>query len=178
MATNLQIATLGGGCFWCLEAVYEDVKGVTNVVSGYSGGTTKNPSYKEVCSGTSGHVEVVQITFDANIITYDKLLDIFWKIHDPTTTNRQGNDIGTQYKSIIYYTNESQKIAATKSLANAQKHFNAQIVTLIEPLGEFYKAEEYHQNYFKNNPTQGYCEFIIAPKVQKLKAILKKEPLN
>lgn len=168
MSANL---TLGGGCFWCLEAVYDNVKGVESATSGYSGGQTNNPTYKEVCGGNSGHAEVVQIKFDPKIVSYEKLLEIFWQIHDPTTLNRQGNDVGTQYRSVIYYENEEQKNIAIKSRDLAQKKFSAKIVTQIEPLGKFYKAEDYHQNYFKNNPNQGYCQFVVAPKVQKFQSL-------
>ncbi|MEY4504083.1 MAG: msrA peptide-methionine (S)-S-oxide reductase [Pseudomonadota bacterium] len=171
MAANLQTATVGGGCFWCLEAVYSNIKGVHSAISGYAGGQTQNPTYKDVCTGKTGHAEVVQIKFDSDVISYEKILEIFWQIHDPTTLNRQGNDIGTQYRSVIYYENDAQKVSAIKSKDEAQKKFSAKIVTQIESLPKFYKAEDYHQNYFKNNPEQGYCQFIIAPKVQKFEKV-------
>jgi len=162
-------ATLGGGCFWCLEAVYENVKGVKDVVSGYAGGHTENPDYRSVCSGQTGHAEVVQITYDPDQISYKELLEIFWHIHDPTTLNRQGADVGTQYRSIILYHDDEQKREAEASRAEAQKRFRDPIVTEIVPLEKFWPAEAYHQDYFKNNPYQGYCQAVVAPKVEKFK---------
>jgi peptide-methionine (S)-S-oxide reductase len=171
-ATNapqkLETATFGGGCFWCAEAVFQRIPGVKSVVSGFAGGTTPNPSYEEVCTGDTGHAEVVQITFDPSVITYDKLLEIFWEAHDPTTLNRQGADAGTQYRSIILYSNDAQKAAAEKSKAEAAKHFSSPIVTQIVPLTKFYPAEEYHQNYYNQHKGQGYCQFVIGPKLRKL----------
>lgn len=167
---NLEIAVLGGGCFWCLEAVFERVEGVVEVHSGYAGGKVENPSYKEVCSGTTGHAEVVEITYDSSLITYSELLDIFWLAHDPTTRNRQGNDVGPQYRSIILYTNEEQKKLAEQSKAKASEKLKLTqpIVTEIVPLTDFYPAEEYHQDYYDNNRGQGYCIFVIHPKLKKL----------
>lgn len=167
-AAGQELATLGGGCFWCVEAVYEKTEGVKSVVSGYAGGTKANPTYEQVCTGTTGHAEVVQIAFDPQVISYDKILDLFWKAHDPTTLNRQGADVGTQYRSIILYQGEAQKAAAEKSLREASKAFARPIVTQLEPLTVFYPAEDYHQDYFANNPYAGYCSFVIRPKLQKL----------
>ena len=166
-----EIATLGGGCFWCLEAVYREAEGVTSAVSGYMGGASPNPSYKEVCSGRSGHVEVVQVTFDPAVISYPDILGIFFAIHDPTTLNRQGNDAGTQYRSVIFYHSPEQKAAAEEVIRElkAEKVFDNPIVTAIEPAPEFYPAEDYHQQYFENNPSQPYCAFVVAPKVQKFR---------
>lgn len=166
-----EIATLGGGCFWCLEAVYRETEGVEKVVSGYMGGSTPNPSYKDVCSGATGHVEVVQLTFDANVISYRDILGIFFAIHDPTTLNRQGNDVGTQYRSVIFYHSPEQKTAAEDTIRElaAEKVFEDPVVTAIEPAREFYPAEAYHQEYFENHPYQPYCAFVVAPKVQKFR---------
>jgi len=169
MSEKLEKATLGGGCFWCLEAVYENVKGVVDVVSGYAGGHTENPDYRSVCSGTTGHAEVVQITYDPNIVSYKDLLDIFWTIHDPTTPDRQGADVGTQYRSVIFYHDEAQKKIAEASKKEAQAKFRDPIVTQIAPLTKFWPAEAYHQDYFRNNPDQGYCRAVVAPKVDKFK---------
>ena len=168
-----EIATLGGGCFWCLEAVFEETRGVIDVVSGYAGGTTKNPSYEEVSRGTTGHAEVVQITYDATIISYEEILKIFWLIHDPTSLNAQGNDVGTQYRSVIFYHDETQKAKALASLKTFSAKFTKPIVTKIKPLDVFYTAEAYHQDYFKNNPNQGYCMFVVSPKVEHFKRDLK-----
>lgn len=165
---KLETATFGGGCFWCAEAVFQRIPGVKSVVSGFAGGTTANPSYEEVCTGDTGHAEVIQLKFDPSIISYDKLLEVFWEAHDPTTLNRQGNDSGTQYRSIILYANDAQKIAAEKSKAEAAKHFSSPIVTQIVPLTQFYPAEDYHQNYYNQHRTQGYCMFVIGPKLHKL----------
>jgi peptide-methionine (S)-S-oxide reductase len=173
MSEKLEKATLGGGCFWCLEAVFEDVRGVVNVVSGYAGGHTENPDYRSVCSGETGHAEVVQITFDPSVVSYKELLDIFWKIHDPTTPNRQGADVGTQYRSVIFYHDEEQKRIAWESRAEAQKLFAAPIVTEIVPLTKFWPAEEYHQDYFRKNPYHGYCRAVVAPKVEKFRENFK-----
>lgn len=164
-----EVATVGGGCFWCLEAVFEETRGVVDVISGYAGGQTPSPTYEQVCSGNTGHAEVVQITFDPKLISYEALLKIFWLIHDPTTLNRQGNDVGTQYRSVIFYHNETQKAQAEASMKTFASKFTKPIVTEIKPLEVFYKAEAYHQNYFKNNPNQGYCMFVVSPKVEHFK---------
>ena len=166
--TSLDFAVLAGGCFWCVEAVYERIEGVKSAVSGYTGGTVANPGYKRVTSGDTGHAEAVKIAFDPGIISYADILDIFWKSHDPTTLNRQGGDTGTQYRSVIFYSNEEQKRIAEESLINAQKSFADKIVTETAPLGEFYLAEEYHQDYYELNPNAGYCQYVIAPKLKKL----------
>jgi peptide-methionine (S)-S-oxide reductase len=173
-AAKTELATLGGGCFWCLEAVFEKLDGVKSVTSGYAGGKTDKPTYKEVCSGMTGHAEVVQIEFDPQKISYDRLLEIFWQAHDPTTLNRQGADTGTQYRSIILYHNEAQKNAAEKSKQTAQWQFTAPIVTEILPLTKFYLGEEYHQDYFRRNPHAPYCAVVIRPKLEKLKPKLEK----
>lgn len=164
-------AVFGAGCFWCVEAVFESLKGVQKVESGYCGGHIKNPSYREVCTGRTGHAEVARITFDPTLISFEELLEVFWITHDPTTLNRQGNDVGTQYRSAVFYTNESQKEAAEfyKGKLDKSGAFDKPIVTEIVPLTDFYPAEDYHQNYFLNNPEQGYCQFVIAPKVEKFK---------
>jgi peptide-methionine (S)-S-oxide reductase len=167
-STNTELATFGGGCFWCIEAVYERYDGIISAISGYAGGQKKNPTYREVTTGTTGHAEVVQIEYDPAKISYEKLLDIFWKAHDPTTPNRQGADIGTQYRSIILYHNEEQKRIAEKSKADAAGEFSDPIVTEIQPLEDFYEAEDYHQDYYDNNPYAGYCTVVIRPKLQKL----------
>jgi peptide-methionine (S)-S-oxide reductase len=163
------VATLGGGCFWCLEAVYDEIEGVISVESGYAGGHKPNPTYEEVCTGRTGHAEVVQITFDPQVITFRDLLDIFFSIHDPTTPNRQGADVGPQYRSIILYHNEDQRRIAEETIAalNAAKIWSAPIVTEVKPFTEFWMAEEYHQEYFAKNPYQGYCMAVVAPKVMK-----------
>ncbi len=164
-----EYATLGGGCFWCIEAVFERVPGVKSVVSGYAGGHTENPTYKAVCAGDTGHAEVVQIQFDPRTITYEQVLDLFWQAHDPTTLNRQGPDVGTQYRSVIFYHDESQRVAAETSKAAAGKQFARPIVTEIQALPRFHRAEGYHQDYYRNNPNQPYCRMIIRPKLDKLK---------
>jgi peptide-methionine (S)-S-oxide reductase len=168
-----EIATLGGGCFWCTEAVFQMLPGVKSVSSGYAGGTKENPTYKDVCTGETGHAEVIQVEFDPKVVSYDKILETFWEAHDPTTLNRQGNDSGTQYRSIILYNDEKQKLAAEKSKAAAQKNFNHPIVTEIVPLKKFYKAEGYHQDFYRSNPNQPYCRAIIRPKVEKFEKKLK-----
>jgi peptide-methionine (S)-S-oxide reductase len=165
---STEVATLGGGCFWCVEAVYERIDGVRSVVSGYAGGQKANPTYEEVCNGTTGHAEVVQVHFDPEVISYEDILDLFWKAHDPTTLNRQGADVGTQYRSIILYNSEAQAQAAERSKAKAVAYFDDPIVTEIVPLSTFYEAENYHQDYYDNNPYAGYCTFVIKPKLQKL----------
>lgn len=170
-----QTATFGSGCFWCTEAIFERVNGVISVVSGYSGGHVVNPTYKEVCDGTTGHAECTQITFDTSIISYDELLEIFWKTHDPTTLNRQGNDVGTQYRSVIFYHNKEQKQKAEyyKQKLTEEKIWDKPIVTEITKFEKFYPAEDYHQEYYENNPDQGYCAFVITPKVEKFEKIFK-----
>ncbi len=170
-------ATFGSGCFWCTEAIFERVKGVIDVVSGYSGGHVDNPTYEEVCNGTTGHAECTQITFNPDIISYDELLEIFWKTHDPTTLNRQGNDVGTQYRSVIFYHNEEQRQKAEyyRHKLEEQKIWKDPIVTEISPLAKFYVAEKYHQDYYENNPYQGYCAFVITPKVEKFEKVFKEK---
>jgi peptide-methionine (S)-S-oxide reductase len=165
-------ATLAGGCFWCLEAVYELLRGVDKVVSGYAGGSVVNPTYEQVCSGRTGHAEVVQVEFDPAEISYRDILDVFFTIHDPTTLNRQGNDVGTQYRSAIYYHSPEQKETAETVIRELtdQKLWKDPIVTQVEPLAEFYPAEDYHQHYFANNPYQGYCQAVVAPKVAKARS--------
>jgi peptide-methionine (S)-S-oxide reductase len=165
---NVETADFGGGCFWCLEAVFERLPGVLSVFSGYAGGRTENPTYRDVCAGTTGHAEVTRIEFDPAKISYEKLLEVFWQAHDPTTLNRQGADEGTQYRSIILYRDEKQKAAAEKSKLTAQLNFSNPIVTEIVPMAKFYKAEEYHQQYFDNNSHAPYCQVVIAPKLEKL----------
>lgn len=167
MATE-EKALLGGGCFWCIEAVYRRVKGVTSAVSGYAGGEKPNPDYRSVCSGQTGHAEVVEITFDPDVVTFEAILEIFWAVHDPTTLNRQGADAGTQYRSVIFYRDAAQKAAAEASMARAQNLFDAPIVTELSPAPTFFPAEAYHQNYYDLNTQQGYCQVVIAPKIQKL----------
>lgn len=162
-----ETATLGGGCFWCTEAIFQMLKGVKSVKSGYAGGTKENPTYKEVCAGNTGHAEVIQVAFDPAVVSYEKILETFWEAHDPTTMNRQGADTGTQYRSIILYQDDRQRIAAEKSKAEAQKDFSKPIVTEIAPLKAFYPAEDYHQNFYRSNPEQGYCRAVIRPKVEK-----------
>jgi peptide-methionine (S)-S-oxide reductase len=166
-----ETATLGGGCFWCLEAVYKELKGVESVVSGYAGGKVENPTYEQVCGGRTGHAEVVQITYDPKVVTFGDLLDVFFTIHDPTTKDRQGADVGPQYRSIILYHDDAQKAAAERAIAavGEQKLWRAPLVTEVVPLETFYPAEAYHQDYFENNPGQGYCRAIIAPKVAKFR---------
>ena len=168
---STELATLAGGCFWCLEAVYKDLRGVVRVVSGYAGGHVEAPTYREVCEGTTGHAEVVQITFDPTLTSYRELLEVFFTIHDPTTLNRQGADVGTQYRSAVFYHTPEQRETAEAVVAelNAEKIWDAPIVTELAPLSEFYPAEGYHQKYFRNNPGQGYCRAIVAPKVSKFR---------
>lgn len=171
--TKLQSITLGGGCFWCLEAVYELVDGVTAVESGYSNGHVPNPSYEQVCGGDTGHVEVVKVTFDAERISLREVLEIFFHIHDPTTRNRQGNDVGTQYRSGIYFTDAEQERVAREVLAQANAAHGGKVVTELKPLANYSKAEAYHQHYFARNPGQGYCAFVVAPKVEKFRKTFK-----
>lgn len=167
--------TLGGGCYWCVEAVYENLAGVKSVVSGFSGGKASNPTYEEVCSGTTGHAEVVQITYDKNITNINEIFKVFFTVHDPTTLNRQGADIGTQYRSVIFYKDEEQKKAAQSIIAdlNKVKVYNNPIVTKVEPFTKFYKAENYHQNYYANNKNQPYCKMVIQPKIEKFEKVFK-----
>jgi peptide-methionine (S)-S-oxide reductase len=168
---NLQTATFGAGCFWCTEAVFLNVKGVIKVVSGYTGGKIKNPSYREICTGQTGHAEVTQITFDSSIVSFEELLEVFWNTHDPTTLNRQGADEGTQYRSAVFYVDETQKSLAEayKKQLEAARVYKNPIVTEITALSIFYPAEEYHQNYFELNPNQSYCQYVVRPKVEKFK---------
>lgn len=168
-------ATFGTGCFWCTEAIFQQVEGVVKVTSGYSGGQTENPNYKEVCTGTTGHAECLNIVYDPKKISYDELLEIFWQVHDPTTLNRQGNDVGTQYRSAIFYHNAEQKAKAEKYKAELDKSgaWDNPIVTTLEPFVKFYPAEDYHQNYYNDNPGQGYCQFVIRPKVEKFQKVFK-----
>ena len=168
---NLQIATLAGGCFWCTEAVFNRVEGVEKVISGYTGGTIKNPAYREICTGRTGHAEAIQIFFDESLTSFTELLEIFFATHDPTTLNRQGHDIGTQYRSAIFYDSEKQKQEAGDfiSLLNSERVFDDKIVTEISPLGPFYNAEEDHQEYYDRNREQSYCQFVIDPKIKKLR---------
>jgi peptide-methionine (S)-S-oxide reductase len=180
--TSLETATLAGGCFWCLEAVFDDLRGVESVESGYAGGQKDNPSYREVCTGTTGHAEVVQVRFDPAVLSYGDLLNVFFAIHDPTTLNRQGADVGTQYRSAILYHDEAQKQTAEQLITelNAQGIWDKPIVTQVAPLEKFYVAEDYHQEYFANNPLQPYCMSVVAPKVSKFRKHfidrLKKQP--
>ncbi len=176
MNTNhTEFATLGGGCFWCMEAVYQRIPGVKSITSGYAGGHTENPTYQQVCTDTTGHAEVIQIEFDPQTISYEKLLKYFWDAHDPTSLNRQGADEGTQYRSIILYSSEVQKAAAETSKAEAQKNFKNPIVTEIVRLKKFYKAEAYHQNYYNSHPDDAYPRSVIRPKVEKIEKELKAE---
>ena len=169
---KLELATFGGGCFWCTEAVFQQIKGVEHIVSGYTGGTVPGkPTYREVCSGLTGHAEVIQITFNPSVISYEDLLIIFMTTHDPTTLNRQGGDVGTQYRSAIFYHNEEQKNIAERVIASLSKYFDNDIVTEISPIVTFHEAEDYHQNYYANNQNQGYCSFVITPKLAKLRKL-------
>ena len=174
---NLDTAVLGAGCFWCIEAVFLSLKGVKSVESGYSGGHLENPTYKDICTGTSGHAEVARITFDTNILTFKEILEVFWKTHDPTTLNRQGNDVGTQYRSAIFYINDEQKKIATFYKQQLQESgvWNDPIVTEITALEKFYIAENYHQNYYELNKNQGYCRYVIQPKLEKFKKAFKEK---
>ena len=177
-----KLATFGGGCFWCVEAVFQQLEGVVSVQSGYAGGTVINPTYKQVCSGTTGHAEVCQIRYDPAKISFDELLEAFWKTHDPTTLNQQGADVGTQYRSVIFYHDDQQRAEAEKRKQelDASGAWADPIVTEISPLIKFYPAEDYHQNYFRTNPQQGYCQFVIRPKLEKFEKVfaskLKKKP--
>lgn len=169
-APTLERATFGGGCFWCVEAIFEKLDGVRSVTSGYCGGQPDNPSYEQVCQGTTGHAEVVQVEFDPKTISFEQLLEVFWIAHDPTTKNRQGADVGTQYRSVIFYHSPEQFALAerSKAVANAPDQYNGRIVTEIEPLKPFFEAEKYHQDYYRRNPNQPYCQVVIAPKLKKL----------
>ena len=165
-----EIATLGGGCFWCVEAVFQRIDGVISVKPGYAGGNVKNPTYKQICAGNTGHAEVARIEFDSEKITYSQILNVFWQSHDPTTLNRQGNDVGTQYRSVIFFHDESQREIAEKSKIDADKsgYWDDKIVTEVTLLNNYYDAEDYHDNYYDNNPNQPYCLFVIKPKIDKL----------
>lgn len=172
---NYQTVTLGAGCFWCVEAIFERLDGVISATSGYSGGTVKNPTYKEVCTGRTGHAEVIQVVFDPAVLPFAKLLEVFFKTHDPTTLNRQGADVGTQYRSAIFYHNDEQKRIAEeiKALLNREKLWSDPIVTEITPFSNFFVAEDYHQEYFENNPNEGYCRMVVAPKVAKFEKLFQ-----
>ncbi|SHM17050.1 peptide-methionine (S)-S-oxide reductase MsrA [Flavobacterium chilense] len=174
-APNLETITLGGGCYWCVEAVYENLDGVKSVVSGFSGGKVANPTYEEVCTGTTGHAEVVQITYDKNVTDINEIFKVFFTVHDPTTLNRQGADVGTQYRSVIFYKNAEQKNAAESIISelNKAKVYSSPIVTKVEPFKAFYKAEDYHQNYYANNKNQPYCKMVIQPKIEKFEKVFK-----
>ncbi len=167
-----QSLILGGGCFWCLDASYRLVPGVSSVVSGYAGGHVDNPGYRAVCSGKTGHAEVVRIEFDPSLVTVERLLELFWRIHDPTTLNRQGDDVGTQYRSTIMYADAAQKLAAERSIEDARPRFASPIVTELVPAPRFWPAEEYHQDYFTKNPDQGYCQYVVRAKVDKMRKAL------
>ncbi|MDB5201257.1 MAG: Peptide methionine sulfoxide reductase msrA [Ferruginibacter sp.] len=169
------IATFGTGCFWCTEAIFQQVEGVKSVTSGYSGGETENPDYKSVCTGTTGHAECLNIVYDPKLISFDELLEIFWQTHDPTTLNRQGNDVGTQYRSVIFYHNDEQKALAEKYKTALDKSgaFNGKIVTTLEPYTKFYPAEDYHQNYYEMNGAEPYCQIVVRPKVEKFQKVFK-----
>jgi len=173
-----EVAVLGGGCFWCLEAVYQEIKGVQHVESGYTGGQLADPTYEQVCEGTTGHAEVVAVTFDTDQVSFRELLEIFFTIHDPTTLNRQGNDVGTQYRSAIYYQSPQQKKDAEQVIAEMANVWDAPIVTELSPAETYYKAEDYHQNYFRQHPLQGYCAFVVAPKVAKLRKIFTEKVIG
>ncbi|MGA9995751.1 MAG: peptide-methionine (S)-S-oxide reductase MsrA [Pyrinomonadaceae bacterium] len=166
-----EVATLAGGCFWCLEAVYDDLRGVLSVESGYAGGNVPDPSYEQVCAGTTGHAEVVQVTFDPQVVSFKEILEVFFTIHDPTTLNRQGADIGTQYRSAIFYHSPEQKEIAEQTIAELEAAgvWDSKIVTEVVPLSEFFPAEDYHQDYFQKNPNQPYCQVVVAPKVSKFR---------
>jgi len=174
-ASNLETITLGGGCYWCVEAVYENLDGVKSVVSGFSGGKVANPTYEDVCTGTTGHAEVVQVTYDKTKTDINEIFQVFFTVHDPTTLNRQGADVGTQYRSVIFYKTEEQKKAAQSIIAelNKAKVYNSPIVTKVEPFKIFYKAEDYHQNYYANNKNQPYCKMVIQPKIEKFEKVFK-----
>ncbi|MDZ7740834.1 MAG: peptide-methionine (S)-S-oxide reductase MsrA [Bacteroidota bacterium] len=174
---KMQIAVFGSGCFWCTEAIFDEVKGVKGAEAGYAGGKIPNPTYKEVCSGYTGHAEVVKVTYDPAEISFEELLEIFWKTHDPTSLNRQGADVGTQYRSVIFYVNDAQKKTAEriKKELDASGAWDRPIVTEISPLGKFYIAEDYHQDYFEKNPYEGYCQFVIGPKMEKFRKVFEEK---
>jgi peptide-methionine (S)-S-oxide reductase len=174
-SSHVETAVFGGGCFWCLDAQFKLINGVKSVVSGYAGGTTKNPTYEQVCTETTGHAEVIEVEFDPAVVTYADLLRKFFRAHDPTTLNRQGPDVGTSYRSIILYRDANQKAVAEAIKGEAQKDWPDPIVTEIVPLQAFYRAEDYHQDYFAKNPTQGYCRIVVAPKVKKFEKLLQEE---
>ncbi len=176
-AINTDTATLATGCFWCTEAIFQRLKGVTKVISGYSGGKVNNPTYEEVCTGTTGHAEACQVIYNPAIISFDELLKVFWKTHDPTTLNRQGNDVGTQYRSVVFYHNAYQKERAEhfKAVLDSSGIYSNPIVTAIEPFTNFFSAEAYHQDYFNSNPNQMYCRLVIQPKVEKFEKVFKDE---
>jgi methionine-S-sulfoxide reductase len=173
--SNFETITVGGGCYWCVEAVYENLNGVKSVVSGFAGGKVANPTYEEVCTGTTGHAEVVQITYDKTITDINEIFKVFFTVHDPTTLNRQGADVGTQYRSVIFYKTPEQKKAAESIIAelNKAKVYDSPIVTKVEPFTKFYKAEDYHQNYYSNNKNQPYCKMVIQPKIEKFEKVFK-----
>lgn len=177
MAENLEKATLGGGCFWCTEAVYEELNGVVDIKPGYSGGNIKNPAYREVCTGRTGHAEVVQVTFDPDVVSFAEILEVFFMTHDPTTLNRQGNDVGTQYRSAIFYHTEEQKETAEKVIELFEKEhvYDDAIVTEVTPFDKFYVAEDYHFDYFERNKNQPYCQYVIVPKIEKFRKIFKEK---
>ncbi len=172
MPENLETATFGNGCFWCSEAIFKQLKGVKSVKSGYSGGDMAHPDYKTVCTGVTGHAEAIELTYDPEVITYPEILEVFWKTHDPTTLNRQGNDVGSQYRSVIFYHNEQQKEIAENYKEQLDKSgiYKNPIVTVIEPYTKFYPAEDYHDNYFSLHPNESYCQYVIRPKVEKFKS--------
>ena len=177
LAARVATATFGTGCFWCTEALFQNLNGVISVAPGYSGGSVKDPTYKEVCEGNTGHAEVIQIVYDPSIISFDELLKVFWKSHDPTTLNRQGNDVGPQYRSVVFYHDEEQRQKAEKYKAelDSSKIFEQPIVTEISPITEFFVAEDYHHNYYNNNGSQPYCYYVIRPKLEKFKQIFKEK---
>ena len=171
----MEIATLGGGCFWCLEAVYQQMEGVEKIVSGYMGGHVENPSYQDVCTGATGHVEVVQVTFDAQVTSYREILEVFFAIHDPTSLDRQGNDSGPQYRSVIFYHSDAQRAAAGEMVRELAGDFGRPIVTELRAAETFWPAEDYHQDYFRNHPSQPYCAFVVSPKVKKFREKFKEK---
>ena len=174
-SSSVDTATFGTGCFWCTEAVFQQVEGVIKVTSGYSGGYVENPSYRDVCTGTTGHAECLNIVYDPSKVSFDELLEMFWQVHDPTTLNRQGNDVGTQYRSAVFYHNEKQKTTTEKYMMELDKSgaWSNPIVTKLEPFTKFYPAEDYHQNYYNNNKGEGYCQFVIRPKLDKFEKVFK-----
>lgn len=176
MSSNLDTAVFGAGCFWCVEAIFQELNGVQSVESGYSNGTTDKPTYKQVCTGETGYAEVAKIIFDPSVISYEEILEVFWTTHDPTTLNKQGGDVGTQYRSAIFYTNDDQKQKAEKSKKDiAPQIWDNPIVTEITPLSNYYKAEDYHQDYYNNNENQGYCQYVISPKLEKFRKKFKEK---